>query len=81
MSLKKCFQHSPDDPLRSGADGLEVLVPLEDGEARVADLDRVEVGVARRGRHGGRRVGHAAHQPLCGSRQTVRGVDKESASG
>lgn len=56
--------HSPHDTLRAGADGLEVLVALEDGEARVADLDRVEVGVARRGRHGGsgRRVGHGPPQ-------------------
>lgn len=41
--------------LCSGSDGLQVLVALEYGEACVADLNGVEVWVARRGRHGGGR--------------------------
>lgn len=50
----------PNNSLCAGANGLEVLVAFEDGEACVADLDGVEVRVARGGRHGasGRRVGH-----------------------
>lgn len=46
--------------LGAGADGFEVLVALEDGEACVADLNGIKVWVARRGRHGGdgSRVGH-----------------------
>ena len=37
--------YSPNDSLSPGSDGLEVLVPLEDGEPRVAHLDGVEVGL------------------------------------
>ena len=33
----------PHDSLRARPDGLEVLVPLEDGEPRVAHLDGVKV--------------------------------------
>ena len=52
--------------LCTGSDGLQVLVTLEYGEACVADLDGVEVRVARRGRHGRgweRRVGHGPPLP------------------
>ncbi|CAH2232386.1 jg15324 [Pararge aegeria aegeria] len=61
----------PHDSLSAGADGLKVLVSLENGEARVADLDCKEVGVARRGRHGGSgcRVGHGP--PLAGEHRPV----------
>lgn len=67
MKLMPVFMHkinkfnSPYYALCSGADGFQVLVTLEDSEARVADLNGIEVGVARRGRHGRgwrRRVGH-----------------------
>lgn len=55
----------PNNALRSGANGLQVLVALEDSEAGVADLNGVEVWVARRCRHGGgwRRVGHGPPLP------------------
>lgn len=46
-------------PLGTGSNRFQVLVTLEYGEACVANLDRVEMRVARRGRHAGRRrVGH-----------------------
>lgn len=50
----------PNNSLGAGANGLEILVAFENGEASIADLDGVEVRVARGGRHGanGRRVGH-----------------------
>lgn len=50
----------PNNSLCAGANGLEVLVAFENGKASVADLDGVEVRMARGGRHGarGRRVGH-----------------------
>ncbi|GIX75216.1 hypothetical protein CEXT_407781 [Caerostris extrusa] len=42
-SVKK-RSDSPYDTLRPGSDGLEVLVPLEDGELGVSHLHRVEEG-------------------------------------
>lgn len=50
----------PNNSLCTGANGLKILVTFEDGETSVADLDGVEVWVARGGRHGAsrRRVGH-----------------------
>ena len=45
MKLKKQFL--PDNALRARPDGLEVLVPLEDGEPCVTNLDRVEVRRSR----------------------------------
>lgn len=55
-------EDSPDDALGPGADGLEVLVALEDGELGVAHLHGVEVRVAGGHCAGGRRrrVRHAA---------------------
>lgn len=63
ISWKKRFiGYLPNNSLCAGANGFEILVAFENGETSVADLDGVEVRVARRvsGRHGasGRRVGH-----------------------
>lgn len=50
--------HSPHDTLRARADGFEVLVALDDGEARVADLKSSQRDVCRR------RMGHGLPQAV-----------------
>ena len=55
---------SPDDTLSPRSDGLEVLVPLEDGEPGVPHLDGVEVGLLVVGHLVTRSRGQQRHDQL-----------------